>query len=104
MRQPKFRIRVIADVGCDVNGGIPATIRSTTINEPVFGYDEYGGEIAPYIPESIDIMAIDNLPNEFAAQCRWRIRPVIDRPCLGGINLNPDHVWSTMPLSLRMEN
>ncbi|MBC8172277.1 MAG: alanine dehydrogenase [Chitinophagales bacterium] len=65
MRNPAFSIKVIADVSCDVNGGVPATIRSTTINEPVFGYDvNIEGEIAPYIPESIDIMAIDNLPNE----------------------------------------
>ena len=65
MRKSNFHIRVIADVACDVNGGIPATIRSTTINEPVFGYDATTeSEIAPFIPESIDIMAIDNLPNE----------------------------------------
>ena len=65
MRNPNWRIKVIADVSCDINGGVPATIRSTTINEPVFGYDvNTESEIAPYIPESIDIMAIDNLPNE----------------------------------------
>lgn len=65
MRNPKFRIKTIADISCDVNGGVPATIRSTTINEPVYGYDvNTESEIAPYIPESIDIMAIDNLPNE----------------------------------------
>ncbi|MFI5172077.1 MAG: NAD(P)-dependent oxidoreductase [Chitinophagales bacterium] len=65
MRKPDWRIRVIADVSCDINGGVPATIRSTTINEPVFGYDvNTESEIAPFIPESIDIMAIDNLPNE----------------------------------------
>ncbi|MEZ5013242.1 MAG: NAD(P)-dependent oxidoreductase [Chitinophagales bacterium] len=65
MRTADWRIKTIADVSCDVNGGIPATIRSTTINEPVYGYDVITeSEIAPYIPESIDIMAIDNLPNE----------------------------------------
>lgn len=65
MDAPDWQISVIADVSCDVNGGIPATIRSTTINEPVFGYDvRTDSEIAPYIPESIDVMAIDNLPNE----------------------------------------
>jgi len=65
MRSSKFRIKTIADISCDVNGGIPATIRSTTINEPVYGYDvNTESEIAPYIPEAIDIMAIDNLPNE----------------------------------------
>lgn len=65
MREKSWRTKVIADVSCDVNGAVPATIRSTTINEPVFGYDVNSEmEIAPYIPESIDIMAIDNLPNE----------------------------------------
>ncbi len=65
MRTKNFTIRTIADVSCDVNGGVPATIRSTTINDPVYGYDvNTESEIAPYIPESIDIMAIDNLPNE----------------------------------------
>jgi alanine dehydrogenase len=65
MRNPYFNIKVIADLSCDVNGAVPATIRSTTINEPVIGYDVFTeSEIAPYIPESIDVMAIDNLPNE----------------------------------------
>ncbi len=65
MREKNWRIKVIADVSCDINGSVPATLRSTTINEPVFGYDvNTESEIAPYIPESIDIMAIDNLPNE----------------------------------------
>ncbi|MBC8048370.1 MAG: alanine dehydrogenase, partial [Fimbriimonadaceae bacterium] len=65
MRRKDFKIKTIADVSCDVNGGVPSTIRSTTINEPVYGYDvNTESEIAPYIPEAIDIMAIDNLPNE----------------------------------------
>ena len=34
MDDPKWKVKVIADVSCDINGGIPATIRSTTINEP----------------------------------------------------------------------
>lgn len=65
MDDKNWNTKVIADVSCDIDGGVPATIRSTTINEPVFGYDvRTDSEIAPYIPESIDIMAIDNLPNE----------------------------------------
>lgn len=86
MRQPKFRIRVIADVSCDVNGGIPATIRSTTINEPVFGYDvNTESEIAPYIPESIDIMAIDNLPNELPRSASEEFGQLLT-----------DHVWAEL--------
>lgn len=65
MRNKNFKIKTIADVSCDVNGGIPSTIRATTINEPVYGYDvNTESEIAPYIPEAIDMMTIDNLPNE----------------------------------------
>lgn len=33
-----FKIRVIADLTCDINGSIPATIRSTTIENPVYDY------------------------------------------------------------------
>jgi hypothetical protein len=44
---------------------VPATIRPTHIDDPVFGFDPKTGlETAPYQPGSIDVMAIDNLPSE----------------------------------------
>jgi hypothetical protein len=62
---PEFKVKVIADITCDINGSVPTTIRSTTIEDPVFGYDRATGtETAPYAPESITIMAVDNLPCE----------------------------------------
>lgn len=65
MHDPEFRIKVIADISCDVNGGVPATLRNTTINDPVFGYNIYTDQAtAPFEDDTIDIMAIDNLPNE----------------------------------------
>lgn len=65
MHHPDFNIQVIADISCDVNGGVPATIRNTTINEPVFGYNMHSDQAtAPFENDTIDIMAIDNLPNE----------------------------------------
>ncbi len=39
MNRNDFRIQVIADVTCDIEGSIPATLRSTTIENPVMGYD-----------------------------------------------------------------
>lgn len=40
-------------------------MRSTTIEDPVFGFDpQKGKECLPYKPYSIDVMAVDNLPNE----------------------------------------
>lgn len=67
MRQPDFRIRTIADVTCDIApvSSVPSTIRPSTIAAPVYGYDpRTGEEVAPYQEHRIDVMAIDNLPNE----------------------------------------
>lgn len=65
MRSPDFKIKVIADITCDVDGSVPATIRDTTISEPVFGYNpQTEKEETPYQPQVIDVMAVSNLPNE----------------------------------------
>ncbi len=65
MALPDFRIRTIADITCDIGGSVPATLRATTIAEPFMGYDPITQqETAPFQPNSIDIMSIDNLPNE----------------------------------------
>ena len=67
MQSPNFHIGVIADITCDIAPitSVPSTIRASTIDDPVFGFDPVSGkEIAPYQPESIDMMTIDNLPSE----------------------------------------
>ncbi|TVR78524.1 MAG: alanine dehydrogenase [Chitinophagaceae bacterium] len=65
MRNRDFSIKVIADITCDIEGSIPATIRSSTIDEPVYGYNPFSEkETKPYLDDCIDIMAVDNLPNE----------------------------------------
>ncbi len=65
MLSPDFRIRTIADITCDINGSIPATVRPSTIEEPVYGYNpKTGKEEAPYGENVVDVMAVDNLPNE----------------------------------------
>ncbi len=65
MARPDFRIRTIADITCDIGGSVPATLKATTIAEPFMGYDpQTQQETEPFQPSSIDIMSIDNLPNE----------------------------------------
>lgn len=65
MRSGEFRVRTIADISCDVNGGIPATLRFSNIDNPVYGYDPLNEvEMQPYSTDSIDIMAVENLPCE----------------------------------------
>ena len=67
MRQADFAIKVIADITCDIApvSSIPSTLRASTIADPVYGYDpQKEAEAAPFHENVIDIMAIDNLPNE----------------------------------------
>lgn len=67
MRHEDFNIKVIADVTCDIApvASIPSTLYATTIAEPVFGYNPYTEKAeTPYQSSTIDMMTIDNLPNE----------------------------------------
>jgi len=61
-----FKLDTIADVTCDVNGSIPLTKRSTTIEAPAFDYDPASGALTPAYsqPASVTVMAVDNLPCE----------------------------------------
>jgi alanine dehydrogenase len=67
MNSAEFKIKVIADIACDIapEASLPSTIRASTIAEPVYGFDpRTGKEIPSCTPHGIDIMAIDNLPSE----------------------------------------
>ena len=60
-----FRIQTIADITDDKGGSIPCNLGDTAIEDPVYGVDKRSRErTAPYVPGSIDIMAVGNLPNE----------------------------------------
>lgn len=65
MRLPNFNIKVVADVSCDVEGSIPATLQATNTEVIAYGYDVYSEKIVPpYEANTIDIMSITNLPTE----------------------------------------
>ena len=67
MQAPDWNIKVVADVTCDIApvSSIPATLKASTIADPVFGYDaNTDKETAPYQADKVDMMTIDNLPNE----------------------------------------
>lgn len=62
-----FRIRVIADITCDLApvSSIPSTLRTSTIEDPIFGYNPFTGEeTKPHQEHVIDMMTVDNLPSE----------------------------------------
>lgn len=63
--QPAFRIQTIADITDDCNGSVPINKGDQTIEDPIYGVDRNSYEkTAPYLPASIDVMAVGNLPNE----------------------------------------
>jgi alanine dehydrogenase len=66
MKQTDFRIRVISDISCDVDGSVPSTIKTTTILDPVYDYNPITEHIGvPFSgPNTISVAAIDNLPCE----------------------------------------
>ena len=60
-----FRIQTIADVTDDKYGSVPINLGDSTIDDPVYGVNKNNFEkTIPYIANSIDIMAVGNLPNE----------------------------------------
>lgn len=67
MKTEDFKIKVIADVTCDIApvASIPSTLKASTIANPIFGYDpNLEQEALPFQKGVIDMMTIDNLPNE----------------------------------------
>ena len=60
-----FKIKVVADVSCDINGPIACTIKPSTIADPIYGYDKQTGQEVDFSNEdAIAVMAVDNLPCE----------------------------------------
>jgi saccharopine dehydrogenase (NAD+, L-lysine forming) len=65
MARDDFRIRTIADITDDKEGSIPCNLGDTSIDFPVYGVDRITFEkTAPYLPASVDVIAVGNLPNE----------------------------------------
>lgn len=64
-KQPNFKIQVIADISCDVEGSVPITMKATDIYNPTFGWSKSQQKmVEPYGEDTIDVMAVTNLPTE----------------------------------------
>lgn len=85
-KQPDFKINTIADISCDLHQPIPTCLRVSTPSNPIYGYDKNNGlEINFSTPNSIAVMAVDNLPcelpeyssTEFGKQFSEKILPML---------------------------
>lgn len=93
LRNEHFRIKTIADITDDRNGSVPCNLGDSTIENPVYGVDRETFQVtAPYLPGSVDVMAVGNLPNELPRDAsryfgEQMIKFVLDDIRLGGSNV-----------------
>jgi len=65
MRKEDWRISVVADISCDIDGPVASTLRPSTIADPIYGYDPATEQETVFTaPTAIAVMAVDNLPCE----------------------------------------
>jgi saccharopine dehydrogenase (NAD+, L-lysine forming) len=65
VKKAAFRIKTIADITDDTSGSVPINLGDQTIENPVYGVDrDTLQQTEPYLENSIDVMAVGNLPNE----------------------------------------
>ena len=57
-------LKIVGDITCDINGSVPTTIRSTTIEEPNYWIERNSLKEIDENNDGIAVMAVDNLPSE----------------------------------------
>lgn len=64
-KSPDFKLKIVADISCDIDGPVASTIRPSTIDKPLYGYDpQTESEVDFMTKNAIGVMAVDNLPCE----------------------------------------
>lgn len=91
----QWKIRIIADISCDIDGPIPSTIRPSTIADPIYGYHRFKHEECnPTLEESIAVMAVDNLPCELPRDASREFGEVLSKIVLPSIKTNDQIIQS----------
>jgi len=57
-------LKIVGDITCDINGSVPTTIRSTTIEKPNYWIERNSLKEIDENNDGIAVMAVDNLPSE----------------------------------------
>lgn len=65
IKADSFKLKIVADISCDIDGPVASTLRPSTIDEPLYGYDpKTESEVDFMNVNAIGVMAVDNLPCE----------------------------------------
>ncbi len=83
------KIQVVADISCDIDASIASTLRPSTIQKPLYGYDPQTGKEVD-LQDGITVMAVDNLPCELPRDASWDFGSEFIKKVLPAF-LNKDH-------------
>jgi alanine dehydrogenase len=95
MQSPDFKIKVIADITCDIGGSIPSTKKASTIAEPIYDYNPVSDSVEPPLSNDnlVTVMAVDNLPCELPRSASEEFgRDLIDKILPLFLNDDPDKI------------
>ncbi|MEI8083488.1 MAG: hypothetical protein WCI74_16750, partial [Actinomycetes bacterium] len=68
LQESESRLALVADLSCDILGGVEFTVRSTDSGDPVFVYDATtDAATVGFTGDGIAVLAVDNLPCELPA-------------------------------------
>lgn len=82
MLSPDFKIKIIADITCDIGGSIPSTKIASTIPDPIYDYDPTTDSVQPPLSNDkfVTVMGVDNLPCELPRSASEEFgRDLLDR-------------------------
>jgi saccharopine dehydrogenase (NAD+, L-lysine-forming) len=95
MMTSDFKIKVIADITCDIGGSIPSTKKASTIAEPIYDYNPSTDSTEPPLSNNklVTVMAVDNLPCELPRSSSEEFgRDLIDKILPLFLNDDPDAI------------
>lgn len=87
-----LRIRMVADITCDIMGSIRSTLRSSTHDAPFYDYDRHSHcEAEPFSDDDhVTVMAVDTCPNALALDTSAYFGEMLQKhvfePLLGGMH------------------
>lgn len=60
-----WKVKIVADISCDIDCAVASTLKPSTIADPLYGYNpKTEKEVDFYDNDAIGVMAVDNLPCE----------------------------------------
>src|SRR5689334_21906280 len=82
MLDKDFRVKIVADITCDIDGSVPTTKKPSSITDPLYDYNPITDTTTSPLSDEklITVMAVDNLPCELPRSASEEFgRDLIDR-------------------------